>query len=630
MKTSILSILLLINSALIPTESNAQWVHAGDLSGGFRNLVIKDTIFFAANGNGIFRSTNKGASWTLINTGFSGAYFHCLAVSDSILFAAVGKHVFYSTDNAATWDTMLTLTTARFGASYWDNESIASIVAFSDGKGGTIVYVGLGYLPDSFYSTDLKNWTEVSGGLPIDVTTHSLDPLVNSGQYLIGACGKWGMFRCVSGGGWLQITSAHYVTVGNYVDVLTASGANVFAAATSSTYSDPKTFVSTDYGASWVSSVWQNVSALAVSGENVFAGTAAGVFLSVDTCKSWIQINTGLSDTSVSLLVVHDSCLFAAIGSGLWRRRLSEIIASIQPNLGLSKDSMSFGSVWTDSTKIDTMRITNSSSGKLIVDSVYTGTRWFTVASVKDTLTNSDTLRMAVSFEPEASITYLDTLYIFTNASNPLTKVPLTGNGTITAVTLSEDSLYFGSVLNDSTKTDTLTITNNSPRKLIVDSVCTGTRWFTVASVKGTLTNSDTLRMAVSFEPDTSKPYLDTLYIFTNASNPLTKVPLKGNGTITAVLQNERGILKSFELLQNYPNPFNPTTLIKYSVPVKSFVSLKVFDVLGREVAILINELENAGGHSAIFAAGNLPSGVYFYRLQAGAFTNTKKLILLR
>ncbi|MEW6655066.1 MAG: T9SS type A sorting domain-containing protein, partial [Bacteroidota bacterium] len=85
-----------------------------------------------------------------------------------------------------------------------------------------------------------------------------------------------------------------------------------------------------------------------------------------------------------------------------------------------------------------------------------------------------------------------------------------------------------------------------------------------------------------------------------------------------------------FNLEQNYPNPFNPATTISFSLPSKTFVSLKVFDALGREVSILVSEELPAGTYSSQWNASGLPSGVYFYRLQAGSFVDTKKLILLK
>ncbi len=85
-----------------------------------------------------------------------------------------------------------------------------------------------------------------------------------------------------------------------------------------------------------------------------------------------------------------------------------------------------------------------------------------------------------------------------------------------------------------------------------------------------------------------------------------------------------------FELSQNYPNPFNPSTVIKFSLPQKSDVTLKVFDVLGREVATLINEVKDAGAYEVNFDASQLASGIYIYQIKAGNFVSSKKMMLLK
>jgi hypothetical protein len=86
----------------------------------------------------------------------------------------------------------------------------------------------------------------------------------------------------------------------------------------------------------------------------------------------------------------------------------------------------------------------------------------------------------------------------------------------------------------------------------------------------------------------------------------------------------------AFELEQNYPNPFNPGTTIKYKLPQASLVNLKVYNVLGQEVATLVDESQPAGIHAVQFDGSGLSSGVYFYRLSAGDFVQTRKLMLLR
>jgi hypothetical protein len=88
--------------------------------------------------------------------------------------------------------------------------------------------------------------------------------------------------------------------------------------------------------------------------------------------------------------------------------------------------------------------------------------------------------------------------------------------------------------------------------------------------------------------------------------------------------------IKSYNLSNNYPNPFNPTTTIKYQIPELSFVTLKVYDVLGNEIAILVNEEKSAGGYEVKFNAADLASGIYLYQLKAKEFVRTKKMLLIR
>jgi hypothetical protein len=98
----------------------------------------------------------------------------------------------------------------------------------------------------------------------------------------------------------------------------------------------------------------------------------------------------------------------------------------------------------------------------------------------------------------------------------------------------------------------------------------------------------------------------------------------------TPVLGGESNIPTNYGLDQNYPNPFNPNTVISYKLPVNSFVLLKIYDLLGREVATLVNEERTAGSYGVQWNAERFSSGVYFYKLEAGSFSQTRKLMLIR
>jgi hypothetical protein len=127
----------------------------------------------------------------------------------------------------------------------------------------------------------------------------------------------------------------------------------------------------------------------------------------------------------------------------------------------------------------------------------------------------------------------------------------------------------------------------------------------------------------------------DTIIVNTNIGEFLITFFILGEDSISG-LHNDNELLAKYSLFHNYPNPFNPSTHIQYSISSRQFVTLKVFDVLGKEIAILVNEEKPAGSYEIEFNsvetlhATSLPSGVYFYQLSAGDYIETKKMILLK
>ncbi len=100
--------------------------------------------------------------------------------------------------------------------------------------------------------------------------------------------------------------------------------------------------------------------------------------------------------------------------------------------------------------------------------------------------------------------------------------------------------------------------------------------------------------------------------------------------TSTGVNSAEENLPSGFLLEQNYPNPFNPSTIVRYQLPKSALVNMTVYDILGRRVSVLVNERKNAGVHEVRFDATGLSSSVYFYRLTAGSYVETRKLVLMK
>lgn len=139
---------------------------------------------------------------------------------------------------------------------------------------------------------------------------------------------------------------------------------------------------------------------------------------------------------------------------------------------------------------------------------------------------------------------------------------------------------------------------------------------------------NDSLTVTVTFTPADANVVVDTLLIMNNA-RPL-EVQLSGKGKTVVGIEDQSELPKVYALYPAYPNPFNPTTTIRYGLPWKSVVYLTVYDLLGHEVAILVQAEQEAGYHEMRFDASALASGVYIYKLQAGDFLQTRKVLLLR
>ncbi|MDP1677047.1 MAG: T9SS type A sorting domain-containing protein [Bacteroidota bacterium] len=157
------------------------------------------------------------------------------------------------------------------------------------------------------------------------------------------------------------------------------------------------------------------------------------------------------------------------------------------------------------------------------------------------------------------------------------------------------------------------------------DSIYTGTH--NIVSVKKIIYKF-VIHKATGDTWPSSPDRIDTTLNGTPKTLPV--VWFSNDSVLTGVRRDDNAIATTYELLQNYPNPFNPSTKIDFSILADGLVSLKVYNLLGQEVATIVNQQLNAGKHIATFNASNLSSGVYFYKIEAGTFTSIKKMTVLK
>ncbi len=360
-------------------------------------------------------------------------------------------------------------------------------------------------------------------------------------------------------------------------------------------------FLTTDYGTTWTQVnaglADTGVSALAAIGTNLFASTASGVFLSTNNGTSWNQVNNGLTDTAINRLAVVGTNLFGATnGGGIF----------VTTNNGTSWTTAD-GSVFQNAfisllAGTGTSLFASSTSNSIIYRSTDNGTSW---APADSGIATANAIIQSGSNFIAGGVSGL---YVSTDnlvSWNPVAFTVLGSNVQIAGFA-TQGATVFGVAYN-----------------AVVEGSGNGTSWSNITS---SLSPND---------PYTAIAVIDTnLFIGTNNNSAFTKDAtvwrLSTNNIPTGVRTAENNTPVNFNLDQNFPNPFNPTTVISYSIPAGGQTVLTVYDMLGRDVRRLVDEHQNAGNYSVTFDGSRLTSGVYFYRLQSGSFSRTRKLMLMK
>ncbi|MBK6913405.1 MAG: T9SS type A sorting domain-containing protein [Ignavibacteriales bacterium] len=548
-------------------------------------LAVSETILFAGTyGGGVFRSTNNGTSWTEVNSGLTDTEVYALAVSGTNLFAGtLFGGVFLSTNNGTSWNEV--------------NNGLANTDVKAFAVSGTSLFAGTNYRGVFFSINNGTNWTAVNSGL----TDTDVYALAVSGTNLFAGTWGGGVFLSTNNG--TSWTGANNGLTNLKVNAFAVSGANLFAGTEGG-----GVFLSTNNGSNWteVNNGLTNslVLSLAVSSSNLFAGTGNGVFLSTNNGTNWTAINNGLSMyVSVYTLAVSGTNLFAGTGyHGVF----------LSTNNGTSWTAVNSG---LTNLLVNALAVSPNGAGGAnlfagtgggVFLSTNNGTSW---TEINNGLTNTYVLALSVSGANLFAGTYHGGVW-----KRPLDEMIPVELTSFTA-SVGENKV----LLNWATATETNNQGFEIERKLF------GSNYEKIGYITGFGTTTEPKSYSFTDQNVTSGKY----------SYRLKQIDFDGTFEYSNTIEVEISTPLEFSLEQNYPNPFNPTTTITFSIPEKSFVTLKVYDILGREIAVLVNEELETGNFEKTFEASTLSSGVYIYRITTmkdgkNLFNESKQMMLIK
>ena len=652
----------------LSTNNGSSWtaVNSGLTSLSVSALVANGTNLFAGTSGGAFLSTNGGTTWTAVNSGLTPNAVSTFLVSGTNLFAGTaGGGVYLSTNNGTSW----TAVNSGLPAS-------AGITAFA--SIGSNIFAAAS---DIYMSTNNgSSWTKADAGWPYTY----INAMAASGSNLFISHDDTVYLSTNNGSTWTPMNSG--ITTYAQVTAFGIVGSDIFAGT-----NGEGVFLSTNNGTSWAALSSTNISptayvnTFAVSGSSLYAGTKMeGIFLSSDNGATWSSIGIPLAD--VGTVFVSGTNLFAGTktgdifrstdGGASWKLVVpapsgtgsyygaafaangQKVVASSGTSMFLSTDngaSWTGDASWTDGSPVNALAFNGTSvfagtNGDGIYRSTDNGTIWTGPSLPAYTYVNSLAVIGTDIFAATSGGLYRS----IDNGSswNVMGLVDSAANIAVGGTNLFVGSSGYGLSLSGNNGTSWTSITSGLPNNPMVSPSCyilalgvSGTDLFaSVALGNGGFSGGPTDKgIFLSTDNGSHWKAVDSgltdlgvqslaangtkLFAGTDSSG-IWEVPVAS--LTTGVKESVGKTPREFSLSQSYPNPFNPTTVINYQIRLTSHVTLKVYDILGREVESLVDRQQTAGNYSVSFDGSNLPSGVYLYRLQAGNFSSVKKMMLLK
>jgi photosystem II stability/assembly factor-like uncharacterized protein len=529
--------------------------------------AIGNNVFVGTDSAGVFLSKNNGASWTPVNSGLNNLEINTLAGNGRNLYAGTnGGGIYVSTDNGNNWSQM--------------NSGLTNKVVNSIGFEGKEIFAGTNGSGIFLYN---GSWTSINDGL----SATEITSFISNGDNL---------FVGTKGGG---------------------------------------VFLSMDEGDNWTienSGLTNlNVQALTMKGNYLFAGTSGGgIFRSTDNGANWEAVNSGVNEKNIRCLASNHSFIFAGTdyppnapqiltpqSMEIWADSVCIYRSSDNGNSWTIVDSgaIYFSSILTVDSNIFAVRF----FGYLLYSSD-NGTSWAISDSGLSVITNPFQQQptpiapfLVASCGSNLFAGTKNGMYISNNMGVSWSHIKSNLNS-VSSFAVKQNNIFAYSI-NDIN-------TDNVYPDGVYLSTDNGTSWTSVYD------SSSGNTMGGPFAPLINTMIVNDNYLFVGTDgNGVWKFPLSKILSVQKQV-NEKPV--NYNLFQNYPNPFNPTTTIEYSVPKTTFVKINVYDILGKEIEELVNEEKRQGSYSIRFNANKLSSGIYFYRMQAGNYVETRKLILLK
>jgi hypothetical protein len=554
------------------------------------------TNLFAGTSVGTYRTTNDGTSWTLSQSVSNGV--RVLGIVGTEVYSGGYDGVSRTTNLGATW------ARADSGITYKYVSSFTSI--------GSVLYATT-YGAGAFTSTNSGVfWT--SAGL----TGGNIWAITSTGSTLYAAQAGGSVYRSTNGGAnWTQLPLPT-----QWATTVLANGTQVFAGTASGLYT------STNSGTNWAPVVLSSGVALTIAGDSkLYAGSYSGVCVSTNGGTEWSQ--TGLLMKWVRGIAVSGSVLFAGItGEGAYRSTGGGASWSAATG-SISNNSVSSFTVVPGGT--GGITVFAGSWGKVYVSSD-SGSSWTETGTG---LPTTDVKGLAVLGPAMLAGTYNGGVFVSTNnGGNWARQNPSTAK--VLSLCLSGNKAFAGTegggmlLSADTGKTWTAAGLASATIRALAAS---GTKVF-AGSESGVWLTTDNGGKWSRLNAGLADSNIYSLHVngtdlFAGVgSGGIWKRPL--SELVVGVDEESQQVPVAFGLSQNYPNPFNPSTSISVELPVAGNIRLAVFDLLGREVATLINGRKEAGVHEVVFDASGFPSGVYLYRVDSGSFRATRKMLLVK